>query len=68
MTCHDFREAAWGWALAALEPDESAECERHLLDECREGCCRKTLDEAKAVVLALADGVRPVRAPAVLFA
>ena len=58
-----FDDAAAGWALGALEPDDAARFEAHL----REGCaqCERTLEEYRDVLVAVAGDLSEAPPPRV---
>src|SRR5215831_6720856 len=58
MTCAEFQELAWAYAL---EPQERAAAERHLSSEGPHQGCESALDEAYRTAAALSATVQPTR-------
>jgi len=61
MTCAEFQELAWAYALDALDPQERATADRHLSSEGPHQGCESALDEAYRTAAALSATVQPTR-------
>jgi anti-sigma-K factor RskA len=61
MTCAEFQELVWAYALDALEPQERAAAERHLSSEGPHQGCESALDEAYRTAASLSATVQPTR-------
>jgi hypothetical protein len=59
VTCAEFKELVEAYALGALEPQERAACERHLLQAAHEGCL-EALRRASGAAAALGEALPPV--------
>jgi anti-sigma-K factor RskA len=63
MTCAEFKENAWGYAIGALEADEVRAFEGHLASSPVHEGCREELEKAIRLSSSLASAVTPVRPP-----
>jgi anti-sigma-K factor RskA len=63
MTCAEFKENVWGYAVGALEADEVRVFEGHLGSSPVHEGCREDLDKAIRLSFSLASAVAPVRPP-----
>jgi anti-sigma-K factor RskA len=63
VTCAQFRESAWAYALGALEPEEKRELERHLSEAVAHEGCHAALDRAFSATAALSAAIPPIQPP-----
>ncbi len=68
MTCSEFKENAWAYAIDALDADERRACEGHLTAQIAHQGCREELAKAYRLSATLSSGVVPVRPPGEVWA